>query len=159
MFQASNAQVYPGSSATVSLTKFPARSVTMFLSKFVRMYQASNVPLFPDSSVPMFLDCSVRAFQDRLPGRSVPMSQASNVPVSHVSSVPMFQGSNVSRFQCNSAALRKGFMEENKETLKSLGFTSHTTTCHQALVFQKRALSETHRALFLIVIYFHIIYH
>merc|ERR1712025_1090716 len=142
---------------------------------FVPMCPVSNVPLFPDSSVPMFLD--------KLPGRSVPMSQASNVPVSHVSSVPMFQdsnvmmfpssnalmfpansvpmfpGSNVSRFQCNSAALRKGFMEENKETLKSLGFTSHTTTCHQALVFQKRALSETHRALFLIVIYFHIIYH
>ena len=50
-------------------------------------------------------------------------------------------------------------MEENKETLKSLGFTSHTTTCHQASVFQKRALSKTHLALFLIVIYFHTIYH
>merc|ERR1712154_181752 len=88
-----------------------------------------------------------------------PMFQDSNVMMFPSSNALMFPANSVSRFQCNSAALRKGFMEENKETLKSLGFTSNTTTCHQASVFQEPALSETHRALFLIVIYFHTIYH
>merc|ERR1712222_11988 len=101
--------VYQGSSATLSLTKFPAKSVAMFLNRFVPMSRVSNVPLFPDSSV--------RAFHNKLPGRSVPMSPASNVQVFPASSVPMFQDSNVMMFLSNNALMRKGFMEENKETL------------------------------------------
>merc|ERR1711976_716355 len=85
-----------------------------------------------------------------------PVSNAMMFPSSNAL---MFPVSSVSRFPCNSAQQRKGFTEENEETFKSLIFTSHKTTCHQASVFQRRALRETHRALFLIVIYFHTIYH
>merc|ERR1712117_666152 len=112
------------------------------------MFLVSNVPACPASSVPTF------------PVSNAMMFPSSNALMFPVSSVPMFPGSSVSRFQCNSAQKRKGSTEENEETFKSRQvFTSHKTTCHQASVFQRRALRETHRALFLIVIYFHTIYH
>jgi len=142
-----HAEVFPVRSVTLFRTRFPARNVPVFPTRCATLFPSSSVPLCPDSSVPMFLDRSVRVFQDRCPGKIV-----SKFPAN---SVPMFPGSSVSRCQCNSAQQRKGSTEENKESFKS----RQVFTSHHASVFQRRALRETHRALFLIVIYFHTIYH